>query len=260
MQFLMQMELCSTSMAVAIAGMAVVFGVPAAMMPEIVKVVVAFAVAAFAVVFALKIFKLVKKMEHHCEFIAEKCSYMEQRMDAGAARIADVCRHMQQIFEEFDEDKNEAKDVESKWWWVQRRFRQLYEDFCSSRTMQFMSFASMKATWSLLQLEVKLRLCRDLVAVRFYADPAAEMDEEQAALEHCMKNMIKAEDWCEYWRPMSMQDFESYEATTGNEEVLVSQVKERLAELKQYMQSSSNADLYAGLQLEGIFAGSAGSN
>ena len=52
---------------------------------------------------------------------------------------------------------------------------------------------------------------------------------------------------CEYWRPMSMQDFEGYEATTAIEEVLVSQVKERIAELKQYAHASTSADLYEGL-------------
>ena len=161
---------------------------------------------------------------------------------------------------EFDEEVNEAKDVESKWWWVQRRVRQVYEDFCSTHSMQSMSFASVKAIWSLMQLEVKLRVCRDLVAFRFFAVPGAEVPEDQASLEHCMEKMMKAEGLCEYWRPMSMQDFETYEAHTGMEEVLVSQVKERIAELKQYVQASTNADVFEGLQLGGILAGSASGN
>ena len=57
-----------------------------------------------------------------------------------------------------------------------------------------------------------------------------------------------------------MQQFEFYEAVTATEEVLVSQVKERVVELKQYTQCSTNQDLCEGLHLESLFAGSAGSS
>ena len=247
-------------MAVAIAGFAVVCGSPAAWMPETVKVIAGFAFGAFVVVFAVKVLNLLKKMKQQMEFIAEKCSYMEQRMDAAAAKTSDVCRHVQRIFEEFDEDSNEGVSVESKWWWVQRRMRAVCEDFCSSRTMESMNFISVKATWSLLQLEVKLRVCRDLIACRFYADPADNFSEEQAGLEHCLKNMMKANEYCEYWRPMSLQHFDTYEATTGHEEILLSQVKERIAELKLYMEQSKSEGLFEDMQLGGIISGSTGSN
>ena len=50
-------------------------------------------------------------------------------MDAGATKVSDVCRHLQQMFEEFDEDVNEGRTVEAKWWWVQRRIRSVFEVF-----------------------------------------------------------------------------------------------------------------------------------
>ena len=194
----------------------------------------------------------IKKMEKRLAFIGEKCCYMEKRMDAGAAKVSDVCRHLQQMFEEFDEDVNEGRTVEAKWWWVQRRIRSVFEDFCCSATMLRMDFTQVKAVWSLLQMEVKLRVCRDIVASRYYE----QNDEETAALEHCMKNMVKASNYSEFWRPMTVGAFEMYEATSGLEEILVSQVKERIAELQDYMMETTKSKLMEGLPLEGIRADS----
>ena len=214
------------------------------------KVIVAFAFGAYAVLFAMKLLEVMKKMQHTCSFIGEKCNYIEKRMDAAGGKISDLCRHMQQMFEEFDEGLNEGPDVESKWWWVQRRIRSIYEDFCRNRTMQTVGFSSLKSTWSLLQMEVKLRVCRDIMALRYYAVPGEPMDEEWSSLEHCLKNILKASKYCEFWRPMSFKDFEEYTATTGLEEVLISQVKERIAELNQYVKNNQKGVSFEDLGLE----------
>ena len=60
-------------------------------------------------------------------WVAEKCSYIEQRIDGASAKSEDICRHLQQIFLEFDAEKHAAKTKESKLWWVGRGLRQLYE-------------------------------------------------------------------------------------------------------------------------------------
>lgn len=249
-------------MAVAIAVFAVGCGcggiAASAEMVEIVKQIGVLAFGVFAVVYLLKMFKMVKHLKEECSFIAEKCSYMEKRMDAGNARIGDLCRHMVQVFEEFDEDLNEAKDEASKWWWVQRRMRNLYEDFCCSANMHGVAFQSVKHLWSLLQLEVKLRTRRDLVACRYFAVPGADLTAEHAVLEHCMKNIEKASQHCEFWRPMPMYVFEAYEASSGFEEILVSQLKERIAELKDYADMASGKHLFEGFHVEGLFGDSSG--
>ena len=61
-------------------------------------------------------------------------------IDAAAAKSGDVCRHLQQVFLEFDVSLNEGQTVEMKWWWVERRLRQLYEDFSNCKVMEKRSY------------------------------------------------------------------------------------------------------------------------
>ena len=57
-----------------------------------------------------------KQLVYELQWIAEKCKYIEKRMDAAAAKSADVCRHLQQVFLEFDWELNEAQTVQIIWW------------------------------------------------------------------------------------------------------------------------------------------------
>ena len=108
MQFILKTDLCSMKMAAAIGAFAVACGVLQALVDMgsaafgTMKVIGACAFGAFVVICSMKSFMLLKRMEAYCSHIAEKANYMEQRMDAAAGKISDLCRHMQQIFEEFD--------------------------------------------------------------------------------------------------------------------------------------------------------------
>ena len=51
---------------------------------------------------------------------------------------------------------------------------------------------------------------------------------------------------------MSFEDFEDYAATTGLEEVLISQVKERIAELNQYVKNNQKGVNFEDLGLENM--------
>jgi hypothetical protein len=59
-------------------------------------------VVAFAAYAAMKMLKVMEKVVDELQWIAEKCKYIGKRMDAAAAKSADVCRHLQQVFLEFD--------------------------------------------------------------------------------------------------------------------------------------------------------------
>jgi hypothetical protein len=112
---------------------------------------------AFAVCVAIKMLKIMVQVVDELQWIAEKCKYIEKRMDAAAAKSADVCRHLQQVFLEFDFELNEAQTVEMKWWWVERRLRQLFEDFSNCKAMEKCSYGVVNRSWSMLQLEVKMK-------------------------------------------------------------------------------------------------------
>ena len=76
--------------------------------------------AAFVAYFLMKMLKVMQKMKNSVDWIADKCTYIEKRIDAAAAKSRDVCRHMQQVFLEFDEAAHPGLTVEVKWWWVER--------------------------------------------------------------------------------------------------------------------------------------------
>jgi hypothetical protein len=87
----------------------------------------------------MKMLQIMKKLKHELQWIGEKCTYIEQRIDAAAAKSGDICRHLQQVFLEFYPDRNEGKTDEVKWWWVERRLRQLFiiskDSFADSYTL-----------------------------------------------------------------------------------------------------------------------------
>ena len=93
--------------------------------------------AVFVAYFLVRILQIMKHL---------KCTYIEQRIYAAAAKSGDVCRHMQKVFLELDEAANPGLTVEVKWWWVERRLRQLYEDFSNSKAMDKCSSEVVKKT------------------------------------------------------------------------------------------------------------------
>ena len=93
------------------------------------------AITAFAAFVAIKLLQMMQKLKTDLHWIADKCTNIEQRTDGTAAKSGDICRHLQQVFIDFDARTNAANTVVSKFWWVERRLRQLYEDFSNSKTM-----------------------------------------------------------------------------------------------------------------------------
>ena len=49
--------------------------------------------AAFVAYFLVKILQITKHLTHNVKWIADKCPYIEQRIDAAAAKSGGVCRH-----------------------------------------------------------------------------------------------------------------------------------------------------------------------
>ena len=156
------------------------------------------------------------------------------------------------MFLEFDAARNEGKTDEVKWWWVERRLRQLYEDFSNSKAMEKCSYEVVKKTWSMLQLECKMRTLRDVVSYRHFE---AELLEDDEDMEWALKNMMKASVFCSFWHPMQVNAMEQHVTQSCFEEILTSQIAERVKEVKQYIEGDS-MQKYAGLQLEGIIGGS----
>ena len=210
------------------------------------------ALAAFAVFVGIKLLQKLKQIVCELQWIAEKCRYIEKRIDHAAARSGDVCRHLQQVFLEFDVSLNEGQTVEMKWWWVDRRLRQLYEDFSNCKAMEKCSYEVVKKTWSMLQLEVKMRTLRDVVSYRHFE---AELLEDDEDMEWALKNMNSALQYCSFWHPMQINALENHVVQSSFEELLISQITERVKELKQYLQGA-DMKKYEGLQLEGLVASS----
>jgi len=203
-------------------------------------------VVAFAAYATMKMLKVMEKVVDELQWISEKCKYIEQRMDAAAAKTADVCRHLQQVFLEFDLELNEAQTVEMKWWWVERRLRQLFEDFSNCKAMEKCSYGVVKKTWSMLQLEVEMRTLRDTVAYRHFAEPLGEDDED---MEWALKNMNGAMKYCFFWKPMKLSELEEHVAESCYEELLMSQIAERVKEVKKYLEGA-DMKKFTGLELE----------
>ena len=207
------MKLLSMKMSVGVAVVAAIVGaatvgLAADQVQNWWRPLAAVAVVAFVAYILQQMLKIMKVMKHDLRWIAEKCSYIEKRMDAAAAKSGDICRHLQQVFLEFDADKNAGKTEEVKWWWVERRLRSLYEDFSNCRAMEKCSFEVVKKTWSMLQLEVKLRTLRDVVSWRHFG---AEQLEDDDDMEHCLKNMQNAARFCSLWKPMQISELEQRE-------------------------------------------------
>jgi hypothetical protein len=208
------------------------------------------AAAVFVAYCLLKMLKLMKQMKDELHWISEKCRYIEKRIDAAAAKSGDVCRHLQQVFLEFDADLNQGQTMEMKWWWVERRLRQLYEDFSNCKAMEKCSYGVAKKTWSMLQLEVKMR--RDTVAYRHFAEPLGEDDED---MEWALKNMNEAMKYCFFWKPMQLSELEQHTAESCYEELLMSQIGERVNEVKKSLEVADMKN-FQGLELEGFLGGS----
>lgn len=214
----------------------------------------------FGVAWAMKtIMQNMNYMMEMMQTLVEKCTYMEARMDKSAGKVSDCCRHLQQTFEVFDEDLNQGGTMKEKWWWVCRRVRETYEDFTGALMQKGCSFKSLTGAWSLVLLEVYLRCCRDLAAVRYAVMEKMEYDEaELAALQNAMKNFANAPGNCSFWTPLEIDLLEGYEPSSGVEAVLKSQALERLDELKVYANMCSHVKLFEGMNIKiaGIAASS----
>ena len=210
---------------------------------------VAVAFAAFA---GIKVVKLLEAVVDQLQWIGEKCNYIEKRIDASAAKSTDVCRHLQQVFLEFDVELNEAQTVEMKWWWVERRLRQLYEDFSNCEAMEKCSYEDVKKTWSMLQLEVKMRTLRDVISYRHFGEKPSGEDDD---MEWALKNMNAALQCCTFWKPMQLSEFEEHKAGSCYEEMMMSQIAERVQEVKKYLEGS-DLKKFKGLELDGFLGGS----
>ena len=148
------------------------------------------------------------------EVVVQKCSYMEARMDKGAGRVHDVRRHLSQTFAGFEEKVNLGHTLKEKWWWVCRRVRDTYEDFTGAPTQKGLQYKAMTGAWSLVCLEVYLRCCRDLAAIRFAAMTNEEVDEdEKQSLENALKNFaVVAEcgELCSFWTLLEVDLLEAF--------------------------------------------------
>ena len=242
-----------------------VIAVAAVLKGETVMEFAAFAGLAFAAVVGVKALQTMKYMETMMEVVVQKCTYMEARMDKGAGRAQDVCRHMSQTFADFEEKVNSGFTLKEKWWWVCRRVRDTYEDFTGALTQKGLEYKAMTGAWSLVCLEVYLRCCRDIAAIRFAVMNGEEIDEdEKAGLENALKNfavVAACAELCSFWAPLEMEYLEAFEPSSGAETVLKYQAMERIAELQQYAATCSDGvKLFEGMNLKKIGIGAAGSS
>ena len=222
------------------------------------------AAVAVAVVVIVKLLKHMQCMEEMVQTLVEKCSYMEQRMDKAQGKVSDVCRHLSRTFADFDPAANYAVTLKEKWWWVCRRVRDCYEDFSGALMEKGLTFEGCTGAWSLLCLEVYLRCCRDVAALRFAADCGEEVDpEELYSGENALQNFEAVQnfpDICSFWSPLNMQMLEGFQPSSGVEMVLKGQAMERVAELMQYASHEKAADFFKGMKLQGAGIALAGSS
>ena len=209
-------------------------------------------ITAFAAYVAINVLHMLQRMKTDMRWVAEKCSYIEQRIDGASAKSEDICRHLQQIFLEFDAEKHAAKTKESKLWWVERGLRKLYEDFSNSKAMQNCSYEVVKKTWSMLLLNVKIKTLRNAVALRHFGEKDGE---EYKGMEWALKNMEAAVGQCSLWTPMELNVLENHQVQSCFEEILVSDIGEKMKEMKQYLEGDVSLK-FAGLKLEGLTAAS----
>ena len=211
---------------------------------------------AAAAVAAFRTWRLVLKILTNLETCAEKLTYMEHRMDKAEAHISDVCRHLSQMFAEFRLEKN-AGHGDTKWWWCSRRVRDLYEAFGAALMQKGALMEHVESIWKLLQLEVYLRACRDLVQERLnkLESPADYDPDAEVSYHAALKNMNAGLGKVDLWEPMQMEEVQALEAKSPWEKVLKLQVLERNAELE-YYKTRGNADLFEGTNFQ--TAGSSG--
>lgn len=206
---------------------------------------VALAAAAVAV---FRIWRLTIKVLQNLEICAEKLTYMEHRMDKAEAHISDVCRHLTQMFVDFDPLKNPGVGA-SKWWWCSRRVRDLYAAFGASMMEKGALMQHIDIVWKLMQLEVYLRACRDLVQERINKLHYPEQYYEEAELSYlqAVKNMLEGKGKIDLWQPMELADVQILDVGSPWELVLKLQIMERYAELESYKASCSEGiELFAG--------------
>lgn len=222
------------------------------------------AAMAVAVAVIAKLLKHMQCMEQMVQVLVEKCSYMEARMDKGAGKVSDVCRHLSRTFADFDPAANYAGSLKEKWWWVCRRVRDCYEDFSGALMEKGLNFEGCTGAWSLLCLEVYLRCCRDVAAFRFAAYSGDEVDaEELYSAENALNNFEVvggSPDICSFWTPLDMQLLESFQPSSGVEMVLKGQAMERVEELMQYASHANAAVLFRGMNLKNAGIALAGSS
>ena len=97
-----------------------------------------------------------------------------------------------------------------------------------------------------------MRTLRDVVSHRHFE---AELLEDDDDMEWALNNMVKAAMYCSFWRPMQISELEQHAVQSCYEELLISQIEERVKEMKQYIQGA-DMKKYEGLQLEGLIGGS----
>ena len=199
---------------------------------------VAIAAAGFAV---WKAWKTLLQMLYYLQICADKLVYMEARMDQSEGRLADVCRHIRQVFEEFVLSKNPAAG-ENKWWWCSRRVRDIYEAFAASLMLKGASMKNVQTVWRMLQLEVYLRAVRDLIAERVSASQFPDMADPraEASYQHALENMLAGKHVVDLWHPMELADLQHLEVASPWEEVLKAQILERVSEIEQFCKEMIN--------------------
>ena len=114
-----------------------------------------------------------------------------------------------------------------------------------------------ETVWKLLQLEVYLRACRDLVQERLnkLEHPGSYDAEAEETYFMALQNMIAGKGKIDLWEPTEMEEVQALEAKSPWEKVLKLQVMERNAELE-YYKTQGSADLFEGTNFQ--TAGSSG--
>ena len=74
-------------------------------------------------------------------------------------------------------------------------------------------------------------------------------------MEWALKNMNGALKFCFFWKLMQLSELEQHTAESCYEELLMSQIAERVKEVKKYLEGA-DMKKFEGLELEGILGGS----